>query len=106
MRSRYKKKQTFFQKYIKGPILNGRTLPFIFTMAILGMAFVFTRMKGIEQDYQYSDLNKQIREKQLENKELKAERARELSIKKLRSFAKKFNLNEPSENHIIVIPKK
>jgi len=61
-------------------------------------------MKGIEQDYQYNDLAKRIKIQQIQNKELKATRARELSVKKLKAFSKKFNLNEPDEKRIIIIP--
>jgi hypothetical protein len=61
-------------------------------------------MKGIEQDYRFSDLTKKIKIEETENKELKAERARMLSIKNLKGFAKRYKLKEPNEKHIIIIP--
>ena len=39
-----------------------------------------------------------------ENKELKADKARLLSIKQLELFARRFDLKEPDEKHIIIIP--
>jgi|TARA_Y100000748_G_C15474188_1_gene480057 hypothetical protein len=61
-------------------------------------------MKGIEQDYQYNDIAKRIKVQKIQNKELKAKRARELSVKRLKAYAKKYNLNEPDEKRIIIIP--
>lgn len=62
-------------------------------------------MKGVEQDYKYNDLAKRIEVQKSHNKELKAKKAKALSVKKLKGFASKFNLKEPDENHLIVIPK-
>lgn len=61
-------------------------------------------MKGVEQDYKYNELAKRVGIQQIQNKELKAKRARQLSVKKLRAYAKKFELNEPDEKRIIIIP--
>lgn len=61
-------------------------------------------MKGIEQDYKFNELTKKIKVQKIENKELKAQRARMLSIKRLKAYSKKFNLKEPDEKHIIIIP--
>ena len=61
-------------------------------------------MKGIEQDYKYNEIAKRINIQKIQNKELKAKRARELSVKKLKSYAVKFNLEEPSEKKVIIIP--
>ncbi len=99
-----RKKESASKTFFKNFFLKGKTLTFIFVMSALGMSFVFIRMKGVEQDYQYSDYSNKIKEKRIENKELKAEKARELSVKKLWSFANEHNLKEPDENHIIVIP--
>lgn len=61
-------------------------------------------MKGIEQDYKFNDIADKIKIQRNENKKLKAEKARMLSVKKLQNFAKKHNLKEPDEKHIIIIP--
>jgi cell division protein FtsB len=97
-------KDSAFKKFLETYILTSQTFPLVCVLATLGVMFVLIRMKGIEQDYRYSDLSKKIKIEQAENKELKAERARMLSIKNLRSFSKKYKLNEPDEKHIIIIP--
>ena len=79
-------------------------MPLVFVLSTIGILFVLIRMKGIEQDYKFNEVAKQIKIERLENKELKAQRARMLSIKKLKSFSKKFDLKEPDEKHIIIIP--
>ncbi|MBC77321.1 MAG: hypothetical protein CME64_15050 [Halobacteriovoraceae bacterium] len=90
----------FFSKYI----FTSQTLPFIFVFSVMGILFVLIRMKGIEQDYKFNEVAKTLKIKQIENKELKADRARMLSVKNLKGFAKRFNLKEPDEKHIIIIP--
>lgn len=92
--------KAFFGKYV----FTSQTLPFVFFFSILGILFVLIRMKGIEQDYQFNELAKNLKVQKIENKELKADRARMLSVKHLKGFAKKFELKEPDEKHIIVIP--
>ena len=74
------------------------------SITFLGVMFVLIRMKGIEQDYKYNEIVKNSKIKQIENKELKADRAKVLSVKKLKSFAKDNKLKEPDEKHIIIIP--
>tara|TARA_Y100000385_G_scaffold274285_1_gene317281 strand:+ start:385 stop:708 length:324 start_codon:yes stop_codon:yes gene_type:complete len=90
----------FFEKYI----LTSQTMPLIFVLSTIGILFVLIRMKGIEQDYKFNELTKQVKIEKIENKELKAQRARMLSVKKLKGFSKKFNLKQPDEKHIIIIP--
>lgn len=90
----------FFNKYI----FTSQTLPFIALFSVLGIFFVLTRMKGIEQDYEYNEIAKQIKVEKIQNKELKAQRAKLMSVKKLKGFAKRFDLKEPDEKHVIVIP--
>jgi len=92
--------KTFFSKYI----FTSQTLPFVFVFSVLGILFVLIRMKGIEQDYKFNEIAKTLKVKKIENKELKADRARLLSVKKLKGFASKYNLEEPDEKHIIVVP--
>ncbi len=66
-------------------------------------SFVYTRMQCVELDYKISNLNNKINRLNLENKELKADRARFLSPKKLKSYAKKNKLSEPSRKQIIIL---
>jgi hypothetical protein len=61
-------------------------------------------MKGIEQNYKLNEIQKVVDIHKIKNKELKALKARELSIKKLKAYAKKFDLAEPDDKRIIIIP--
>lgn len=99
-----KKKNTLIQKS-KEFIVNSKTLPFIFMFSVIGILFVVIRMKGIEQDYKLNEIQRLVRIHKIKNKELKAVKAKELSVKKLRAYAKKFKLSEPDEKRIIVVPK-
>jgi hypothetical protein len=85
-------------------ILNSQVLPLLLSFSVLGILFVLIRMKGIEQDYKFNDIAEKLKVERNENKKLKANKARMLSVKKLRSFAKKHKLKEPDEKHIIIIP--
>lgn len=71
---------------------------------MLGILFVLFRMKGIEMEYKLSDINRTIDNVSLENKELKAQKARLLSVNQLNQLAKKFDLKQPGQGQIIVIP--
>lgn len=79
-------------------------MPLVLSFAVLGILFVLIRMKGVEQDYRFNTVLKKIQTVEDENKELKAKKASILSVKRLRSFAKKYKLKEPDEKHIIIIP--
>lgn len=61
-------------------------------------------MKSIEQAYQLDGLTTAMDKAIVENKEVKAQRARMLSVQRLRDFAEKFNLKEPGPEQIILIP--
>ena len=103
-RRQYSKQSTW--KKIVSKIQGSGFLPAFFVFTIIGALYVLTRMKGIEQDYKYNDLAKRIDIQKIQNKELKAKKARELSVKNLKAYAKKFELQEPDEKHIIVVPNK
>lgn len=85
-------------------MIHSQIFPMLVCFSILGILFVLIRMKGIEQDYKFNEIVKSIKVESNENKALKAAKARLLSVKKLKSFAKKHNLKEPDEKHIILIP--
>ena len=66
--------------------------------------FVAFRMKGIEQAYLLNNINISIDKAVINNKELKAQRARAMSVPKLREFAVTYGLKEPGPEQIILIP--
>lgn len=78
--------------------------PFILSISVIGLLFIMFRMKSIEQDYKFHNLNKKIEQSNNDNKELKAKRAKLLSAKNLRTLAEKHNLTEPGQEQIIVVP--
>jgi hypothetical protein len=85
-------------------LLNPKALPFTLTFTTLAVLFVGFRMKGIEQAYLLNNIENDIDKASIENKELKAQRAREMSVHRLREFAVKYELKEPGPEQIILIP--
>ena len=61
-------------------------------------------MKGVELDYKITSMNKDIDKVSLDNKELKAKKARLLSVKRLTKMAVKYQLRQPKQDQIIVLP--
>ena len=51
-----------------------------------------------------NQLNKDIDRVSMMNKELKAKRAKAMSVQRLREFAVKYDLKEPGPEQIILIP--
>jgi cell division protein FtsL len=78
--------------------------PFVVAFTCLGILFVLIRMKGVEQDYHAHEVSNKIKQVTIENKELKADKARLLSTKNLKRMATKYKLKEPEEKQIIIIP--
>lgn len=100
-----RKKGTFkFNNRLLEFLFNPKALPFTLTFTTLAILFVGFRMKGIEQAYQLNNIEQDIRKSIIRNKELKAQRAREMSVPRLREFAVKFDLKEPGPEQIILIP--
>lgn len=85
-------------------LFNPKALPFTLTFTTLAVLFVGFRMKGIEQAYQLNTIEQDIHKATIRNKELKAQRAREMSVPRLREFAVKYDLKEPGPEQIILIP--
>jgi cell division protein FtsL len=85
-------------------LFNPRALPFTLTFTTLAVLFVGFRMKGIEQAYLLNNINSDIDKATIKNKELKAQRARAMSVPRLREFAVKYDLKEPGPEQIILIP--
>ncbi|MDC1173871.1 hypothetical protein OAT67_00615 [Bacteriovoracaceae bacterium] len=100
-----RRKSKSFKEYLKNLIFSSQVFPFILTFSVMGILFVLFRMKGVEINYKIASFNKDIDKIALENKELKAKKARLLSIKRLRGMAKSYELKQPKRKQIIVIPK-
>lgn len=93
------KKTNFFST-----INKAKFFPYLLAFTCLAILFVLIRMKGIEQDYKMNEISSLFKVRLQENKELKADKARLLSIKQLELFAHRYDLKEPDEKHIIIIP--
>jgi cell division protein FtsL len=89
---------------VKKIFFSSQGFPIILVCSILGILFVLFRMKSIETGYRVISVKKDIEESQVVNKELKAKRAKLLSVKNLHRLAKKHGLREAEQKQIIVIP--
>lgn len=91
-------------KKIKEIIFSTKGFPIFLSFTTLAILFVLFRMKNVEMDYTISKTNREISNVVLDNKELKAKKARMLSAEKLRKLASAHNLDQPKQDQIIVIP--
>ncbi len=66
----------------KAIFFSSKGFPIILTFTVLAILFVLFRMKGVELDYQVNYINKEIDEVSVENKDLKARKARLMSVDK------------------------
>lgn len=89
---------------IKEIIFSSRGFPLFLSFTTLAILLVLFRMKNVEMDYSISKTNREIEKVVLDNKELKAKKARMLSADKLRKLASLHNLDQPKQDQIIVIP--
>lgn len=87
----------------KAFLLSHEVFPLVLGLAVVGLLMVVFRMKGIETEYTLSKLSGEKAKILLENKELKAKKAKLLSIKRLKILSKKYNLHRPRNNQIILI---
>lgn len=101
-----KKSSEKFQlgKKIKEIIFSSQGFPIFLSFTTLAILFVLFRMKNVEMDYTITKTNREIEKVILDNKELKAKKARMLSAEKLRKLAAVHNLDQPKQDQIIVIP--
>ena len=102
-RSSKKGDQTILGR-VKGVFTSAQGFPIFLILTVMAILFVLFRMKSVEIDYKVSDVNKDIEKVMLENKELKAKKAKMLSVKSLKKMAKKHGLSQPKQDQIIVIP--
>ena len=104
MALRNKKNPGWKENKVLQTLIHPRILPFTLTFSCMAVLFVTIRMKSIEQAYQLDSLANATNKALVLNKELKAQRARMLSVQRLRDYADKFNLKEPGPEQIILIP--
>lgn len=84
-------------------LMSNQVFPFVLIFFVIGFSFVLFRMKGVDLDYKITSLRKDIEYEVQESKELKARKARLLSVKRLRKLASKYDLAQPKQKQIIVI---
>ena len=84
-------------------IFSAQVFPVILSFLVIGTLFVLFRMKRLEVDYKLTNLNREIEKISLENKELKAKKARMLSVKNLSKMANRHKLYPPKQKQVIVI---
>ena len=92
------------ENVFKRIFLSSQGLPIFALLALLTIGFVVFRMKSIDYDYRTNEVNTSLEREHIENKDLKAKRARLLSTRNLHELAKKYNLTEPSQKQIVVVP--
>ena len=68
---------------LKDIIFSSQGFPIFLSFTTLAILFVLFRMKNVEMDYQITQTNRNIEKVLLDNKELKAKKARMLSAEKL-----------------------
>lgn len=100
------KKNKMFSLFtpVRNVIMSSQGFPLFLAFTTLAVLFVLFRMKSVEIDYKVSALNKDIEKVSVDNKELKAQRAKHLSIPKLKKLAQKYNLAQPKQEQIIIVP--
>lgn len=85
-------------------VFSSKGFPIFLSFVVLAVLFVLFRMKNVEMDYKISKTNKDIEKVSLDNKELKAKKAKMLSPEKLRRLASLHSLDQPKQDQIIVVP--
>ncbi len=88
---------------IKSVLFSSQGLPIFLNFAGLAILFVLFRMKSIELDYKLTDENRKIENLVVLNKDLKAKKAKLLSVDQLRKMARKHKLKRPKQSQIIAI---
>ena len=92
------------KKIMKEFFLSSQGFSILLVLCIMAIFLVLFRMKTVELDYEIARINKLVKKKRQEGRDLRAKRAKMLSIRNLRAMARKYNLNEPEQKQIIVIP--
>lgn len=97
-------KSSPFKEKLKSVFLSAQGLPIVLSLVVITILFVLFRMKGVEMNYQLSSISKDIEKVKVEGKELKAKKAKLLSVNNLRKMARNYKLQQPKQKQIIVIP--
>ncbi len=103
-KSKSKKDTSTLLRGIKSILLSSQGFPIFLSITGLAIMLIMYRMKAVEQDYAIINTNQEINRLSQENKELKAHKARLLSINSIKEFARLHNLHQPEQTQIIVIP--
>ncbi|EQC50076.1 hypothetical protein [Bacteriovorax sp. DB6_IX] len=94
-----------FKEKMKSIFFSAQGMPIVLSLVVISILFVLFRMKGVEMNYQLSSISKDIEKVKVEGKELKAKKAKLLSVNNLRKMARNYKLQQPKQKQIIVIPK-
>ncbi len=89
---------------IKKVIFSSQGFPIFMTLVMVAFLFVVFRMKVIEFEDRISKMNSDIDKVSRENKRLKAQKAKLLSPVRLKQLARQYNLSEPKQEQIILVP--
>lgn len=90
----------FFSLFVE----NKKIVAGFAVLTVMGVLFVYVRMKGIEQDYALNRLDKEFARHSQKNKELKAMKANYLSVKNLQKMSEKYQFKQPDPGKVIVVP--
>ena len=82
---------------------TGVTLVIFILLSLLGFLHVFVRMRNMDKQIAINKLKGEIDIIDLTNKELKAKRASLLSTEKLKEYASKYGLREPSSSQVVIL---
>lgn len=75
----------------------------VLCFGVMGFLHIYLRMQNVEKDYAINEIRSKNKKLSLVNKELKAKKAKMLSVKNLRSYAQKYKLEVPKREQIVVI---
>ena len=93
-----------FVKKTKDAVMSSQGMPVVLTLTVIAILFVLFRMKGVETDYRINTVNEKIKTASMKNKELRAKKAKLLSVERLKRLAKKHDFSVPDQKQIIVVP--
>lgn len=89
---------------VKRVIFSSQGFPIFLTLVMMAFLFVVFRMKVIEFEDRISKMNDDIDKVTRENKRLKAAKAKLLSPVRLKQLARQYDLSEPKQEQIILVP--
>lgn len=92
------------KKKVKAIFFSAQGLPIFLSLIVITVLFVLFRMKTVEMNYKIAAISKDIEKVKIEGKELKAKKAKHLSVKNLRKLARTYKLQQPKKHQLIVIP--